>query len=138
MCVEERDNRRIPLTRRQRAEGRRQLAANGPIRIAQVLQYGGVKRMIQPGQPPLRETDRRRAHVARLVIQRPLHVRRLDRIDSVQRPQRVKPHAPVGGGPGQVRKRRNRRPRSSFDDQALRRVAPPAVRMRQRRDQLRR
>ena len=103
----------------------------------QPLQHGSAKGMIWPAKPPLREADCRRAHITRHVIQGASHIRRLDGIDPVQRPQRVEAHTPIRCTLRQLRERRNHRPRPAFDEQTLRVVAPPAVRMRERRYELR-
>ena len=63
--------------------------------------------------------------------------RRLDCVDAVERPQRVQPRPPVWRALGLFLQRRNADAIAALDEQLLRRVAPPAVRMREPLDELR-
>ena len=80
---------------RQRAERRRQLLPHCPIRIVGALDYSGPDRMVGLTEPALGDTHCRRPHVARRIVQRLCHQRRLDAVQAVESPKRVKARAPV-------------------------------------------
>ena len=76
------------------------------------------------------------ADVARRIVERFVTMRRLDRVQAVERPERVQPRPPVLGVGRKLHQRRHDRLVAALDEQPLRDVAPPAVRVRQALDQL--
>ena len=89
-------------------------------------------------QPGLRQPHGRRAHVARRVVECGEHELWLQLVHPVERPERVEAGPHVGRTGGQLGQRRNDRDVLALDEEALRCIAAPSVRVRQRLDERRR
>ena len=123
--------------RRHEADRSRELMSHRPVLILEPLQNRGMDRMRRLSHPSFAEADRRGAHFARGVVERLDDDVWLDRVETVERPQRAVSRA----SPCLPRRARSAiSPR--YDRRAPRACAAPcrapAVRVRQPLDQLRR
>ena len=125
---------------RQRAERRRQLLAHRPVAHRRAC-FSNAACTGAFGSARNRSDSRTAfdAHVARRVVERLDHRRRVEAVEAVERPQRVQPGARIGAPmSASFFSAGDDAPVAALDQQLLRRVAPPAVRMDEPPDQLRR
>ena len=138
VSFEHRRGRKFTRSRRQDSQRRGKLLANRPVGIPGQLEHRNRHRVIRRPEPTLGDTDRGRAHVGRHVLER-LHT---VAGSMASRPSSVHSACSLVRGSAHFQRvsPAPARPDLAFalDQQPLRHVAPPAVRVRQRLDQLRR
>ena len=110
---------------------------DGPVGIIEPFQDRRLHRVTRFPEPSFRDANSRHTDIARGILQCRCDCFRLNGIETVKRPERVKPGSPVGGSGSQFHEIRNDTARPTLDEQPLRRVSPPPVRVRQRVDELR-
>ena len=129
--LEQRRNPRHLQRRRLGAKRGSQLRLHLPIGIVEPRRERRLDGTLLVGHPSFGDADGGRADVPRRVAECLDDGGRLNRVDAVERPQRVEAGARIRRVVGELLQRRDRRRVPALDQQLLRRVAPPAVRMRQ-------